>query len=186
MHGTPRLSSVAYCILITLLLGTTVAVAQPSATDPICSLPQLQCTSSTTPGNNGDYTWCSKQNVFMNPLQFELPGNVSASFPAPQCAGSSSSALCSAISQVSTAAWRDFSGTTHNLVLVGLQDGAWTVFDFNAESILGKCGAAHPCTSTATNAPFLIRQVGRRQSSAADLFARALRAVPRHGGDRRH
>lgn len=85
---------------------------------------------------------------------------------------------------MSTAAWRDFSGTTHNLVLVGLQDGAWTVFDFNAESILGKCGTAHSCTSTATNAPFLIRQVGRRQSSAADLFARALRAVPRHGGDR--
>ncbi len=40
--------------------------------------------------------------------------------------------------QVSTAAWSDFSGTVHNLVLVGLQDGSWTVFDFNAESILGK------------------------------------------------
>jgi len=38
----------------------------------------------------------------MNPLQFELPGNISSGFPAPQCAGSSSTAQCSAISQVSS------------------------------------------------------------------------------------
>lgn len=51
---------------------------------------------------------------------------------------------------MSTVAWTDFSGTTHNLVLVGLQDGSWTVFDFNAESILGKYRAL-TCTALDTD-----------------------------------
>jgi len=109
----------------------------------VCALPQLNC---TTPTNTTitELTWCSKQNVFLTPMKIPMPENVSNLFPAPICEGDYPLAPCSAITKIATVS----SFNDHSFVLVALQSGGFTMFDFNEEQLLGKWDTGHKSAIT--------------------------------------
>jgi hypothetical protein len=67
-------------------------------------------------------------------MKIPMPPNITNLFPDPICVGDYPLAPCTAISKIATVS----SFNDHSFVLVSLQSGGFTMFDFNQEQVLGK------------------------------------------------